>query len=341
MMKLYTMTSTALAAIGASLLLVATTVNAAKPGGGGTSDPCAASNLDFPAFTYWQQSGEGQQLFVADASGKCSRPVVKPTPGMGSVGAGAFSYPVVGKTNVGRVVWPEGNAIYGMDFTVTGTSIALGARNLLYSGSLYSLDLSKDGNTLYIGVTGPIVKALTIDTNFLSDVYVGVAGTAFNFVLAISADGSALFVDQFTQASGVVQLIRIDLPCVGSCTTVLATSTPGSIASAFYPAPSPVAVDGLGPPILVFSDYQPGSNNCWQLRYLDVSASNANAVSVFGGTQPRYGRGSSWYGDQLLTNGRKPPDSRGKCADTGMITQIDPATSAETALVRGYDPDGR
>ena len=85
--------------------------------------------------------------------------------------------------------------------------------------------------------------------------------------------------------------------------------------------------------------YQPGYNNCWQLRYLDVSA--VTAVSVFGGTQPRNGRGSTWYGDQILTNGRKPPDSMGKCADTGMITRIDPATSAETALVRGYDPDSR
>ena len=43
----------------------------------------------------------------------------------------------------------------------------------------------------------------------------------------------------------------------------------------------------------------------------------------------------------MLTNGRKSPDGSGRCADTGMVTQVDPATGAETPLVRGYDPDGR
>jgi hypothetical protein len=38
-----------------------------------TNDPCDVAGLDFPAFTYRQASGTGVSIYVADASGKCSR----------------------------------------------------------------------------------------------------------------------------------------------------------------------------------------------------------------------------------------------------------------------------
>jgi hypothetical protein len=57
--------------------------------------------------------------------------------------------------------------------------------------------------------------------------------------------------------------------------------------------------------------------------------------------QPRYGRDTTWYGGKILTDGIKAPTRQGRCDSTGMITQIDPDTSAETQLVIGDDPDAR
>ena len=71
-----------------------------------TNDPCAAPNLDFPAFTFWRWSGQDRQIYVADASGQCIRPVLKLTDGIGfSWNPPKFSYPVAGTTNVGRLAW--------------------------------------------------------------------------------------------------------------------------------------------------------------------------------------------------------------------------------------------
>ena len=40
------------------------------------NDPCAAPNLEFPAFTFWRWAGQDKQIFVADATGQCIRPVL-------------------------------------------------------------------------------------------------------------------------------------------------------------------------------------------------------------------------------------------------------------------------
>ena len=51
---------------------------------------------------------------------------------------------------------------------------------------------------------------------------------------------------------------------------------------------------------------------------------------ILNSAQPRYGRQAlTWYGNKLLTNGYKSPTRQGKCDSTGIITQIDPDTSAE------------
>ena len=135
-----------LATLGVGLTLVAVPTMAAKPGGGIDESLCD-TGLDFPAFTYRQLSGKDQIISVADASGKCSRVVYKSSSNAGSLGAGAFSYPVSGMStnNVGRVVWPDGNAIWSIDFTVTGSSIQVGTKRKIYDGFLTSLDWSKDG----------------------------------------------------------------------------------------------------------------------------------------------------------------------------------------------------
>jgi hypothetical protein len=318
------------ATFSATLALANTAAMAAKPGGGGTTDFCATSGLDFPAFTYRQLSGKEQQIYVADADGKCSRLVYKSSSNAGSFGAAAFSYPVAGTTNnVGRVVWPDGNAIWAINFTVTGTSIQVGPKFKVYEGLLNALDLSRDGSTLYVsGYSGsfPAIKAVTIATSSTSDLYVGAIEGSFFFTVEASDD--AVYADLSLPANTGHELLRVDLPCVEPCAEVLAANM----------APVYPAVNSTGS-IVAYSDYLVGSNNCWQLKYLDVSG--VTPTQVFAGGQPRYGTRSSWYGNKVLTNGRKSPDGSGRCADTGMVTQVDPSTGAETPLLRGYDPDGR
>jgi len=331
-----TVCASIVASLCAALALASLQAMAAKPGGGGTTDPCATTTeFVFPAFTYRQVSGKDQIIYVADASGKCSRTVYKTSNNVGSLGAGAFSYPVrKGTIDVGRVVWPDGNAIWGIDFTVTGSSIQVGPKWKVYEGFLTSLDLSKDGNTLYVGGYDqndrPAIKAVTIDTASTTFLYVGATGGSFFYTL--DAGDTALYADLSLPANTGHELMQFSLPCVGSCSSVIAAN-----AAPVFPTASPTASYAM--PIVAYSDYLAGSNNCWQLKYLDVSG--GSPVPIFAGVQPRYGTRSSWHGKQVLTNGRKSPDGSGRCADTGMVTQVDPATGAETPLVRGYDPDGR
>ena len=131
-----------------------------------TNDPCAALNLDFPAFTFWRWSGQDRQIYVADASGQCIRPVLTLTSDIGFSGnRQKFSYPVAGTTNVGRFAWTSNdnaemvNLIYVFTFQVTGTSISNGILQLIYDSypmPLGSMDLSEDGTTVYFtgSVTG-------------------------------------------------------------------------------------------------------------------------------------------------------------------------------------------
>lgn len=328
-----TVCTSIVASLCAALALASAQAVAAKPGGGGSTDPCAAPGLDFPAFTYRQLSGKDQLIYVADATGKCSRLVYKSSSNAGSFGAGAFSYPVAGTANVGRVAWPDGNAIWAVDFTVTGSSIQVGTKQKIYDGFLTSLDLSKDGNTLYVGgydASGnlPAIKAVTISAvPTTSFIYVGTIVGSFFFTVD-AGDTAALHADLSLPANTGHELIRFSLPCDETCPSIIATN-----AAPVYPAARHATS------IVAYSDYLVGSNNCWQLKYLNVSG--ASPTPAFDGTQPRYGTRSSWYGDKVLTNGRKSPDGSGRCADTGMVTQVDPATGAETPLVRGYDPDGR
>jgi hypothetical protein len=196
------------------------------------------------------------------------------------------------------------------------------------------MDLSADGTTLYVALNsdGPqVVQKLTINGGGVAtEIYRGDPGSFFSSI-AVNEDGSALFADQYLLfPNDGHRVLRIASTCSSeSCAEILAANPDGTSAW-MYPAPSLVAQ------MLVYSDYLPGSNNCWLLQVIPESGG-----SVLNSGQPRYGTWSTWYGDQILTNGRNPPDGSGRCADTGFITQIDPDTGTQTQLVRGYDPDGR
>jgi len=304
-----------------------------------TLDPCNVSGIDFPAFTYWLPTAtKGQQIYVADATGKCSRPVYEIA---GSAGAGAFSYPIAGTTDVGRVTWREGNGgIYGLTFKVTGTSIAVSARQMIYDTTpmgLIDMDLSKDGTTVYAvvapdGVSSNKVIAINVDGGPPTDAFVGPAdGTSLGYI-AVNEDGVLLFSLSAPVADpGTTNpLLRVAPPCAdSSCATILASSPTGTHGNNF---PAPNLVDNR----LVYSYDLPGYFGCWLLQIIPDTGG-----SILNSGQPRYGTRSTWYRDKILTNGIKSPSGNGKCSSTGMITQIDPTSSAETPLVKGYDPDGR
>ena len=300
-----------------------------------TSDPCAKPGLDFPAFTYWRQSGSSQQLYVADSTATCSRAI------MTIVGANGaeFSYPVAGTTNVGRIVFPANGTIDWVDFTVnhSDNTIALGNSTPLFANwNLGGVGLSPDGTTVYYTTspTSPegtaIIYRMTIgDAQPPQEIYrSGIAGAILN-VPSISADGATLIIEQ-TGSPNLDRILRITLPCADAvaCTTVLADEP---VAAAYWPS-----LNSTGTTV-AYSDFLGGFNGCYQLRFVD----SATAIPLFGGTQPRYGKQSSWLGDQLLVNGRTPPTRKGTCSETGMVTVIDPATGAETPLVSGFSPDGR
>jgi len=303
-----------------------------------TTDPCAKAGLDFPAFIYWVITGSSSRdMYVADSTGTCSRLVIKQT--SAAPAGAAFSYPIAGTTNVGRAIWPVGASVYAIDFTVTGTSITLGSPRLISTEGC-TCELSADGNTLYYGVGAASltessrIHALNISTGVVSEVWVGPPDGSYVNWLAVNADRAALFVE-LTPMSGPSRLLRVDVPCVGACSTVLYSNAIGT-QGPILPSASLTADPGLGFPLLVYSDFIAPFNQCFQLRFADFSGN-----ILFAGTQPRYGKTSSWYAGRVLTDGHTAPDRSGTCAATGMVTQIDPSIGAETPLVRGSFPDAR
>lgn len=302
-----------------------------------TNDPCTRPGLEFPAFTYWRQSGTSRQLFVADATGTCSRSIMTNQQAQ----AAAFSYPVAGTENTGRIVFPSDGSIQWMDFTVNqaDNTIILGTSTPLFdSFNVATHGLSPDGTTVYFstGAGSPegfasLLKLTIGDTQPPQEIYRStIAGASFT-TPSVSADGTSLIVEQNAHFPEYQRLLRISLPCsnAASCTTVLVQTT--------------AAFAGLGPSLdplgttVAYSEYLSDTNNCLQVRFAHATT----GAPLFAGTQPRYGNASSWFGNLLLVNGRGPPDRRGKCRETGMVTLIDPATGAETPLVSGYGPDAR
>jgi len=147
----------------------------------------------------------------------------------------------------------------------------------------------------------------------------------------VSADGTALVVEEIANFPEYHRVLRISLPCskAAACTTVLAQTT--TVAAAMRPSLDSPAT------MVAYSDYLHGSNNCFQVRFANATT----GAPQFAGTQPRYGTASTWLGNRLLVNGRSPPDRKCACRESGAVTSIDPMTGAEKPLVTGFGPDRR
>lgn len=290
-------------------------------------DPCAAPGLDFPAFTYAQQSGSTQQIYVADATGTCSRPLYLVTEGF-SASSAAFSYPIAGSSDRGRVIWQEGTQIVGGDFTVSGTSVSAEPRRTIVSAiDCCALELSRDGEHVYVSTTQSTLEKILVADPSDRVLIKTIADDGWFVDGSVNGDESVLYVEEQRMSGNEVtgrELVRIELDTLQASVLI-----PSGIAR-FWAAADPQSN------FIVYTDYVVGSNNCYLLQIADGTTGQLMSYG-----QPRYGTNSTWYGGRVLTNGRKPPKGAGRCDAMDTITEIDPGTSAERSLTRGYHPDGR
>ena len=290
-------------------------------------DPCAAVGLDFPAFTYAQQSGSTQQIYVADATGTCSRPLYLVTEGF-SAQLSAFSFPIAGSSNRGRVVWLEGAQVRGGDFTVSGTAVSVEPRRTVVSAiDCCALELSRDGQHLYVSTTQSTLEKILVADPSDRVLIKTIVDDGWFVDGSVNGDESVFYVEEERMSGSQVtgrELVRIDLNTLQANVLI-----PSGIAR-FWAAADPNSN------LIAYTDYLVGSNNCYLLQIADGTTGQLMSYG-----QPRYGVNSTWYGGRILTNGYKPPKGAGRCDGMDTITEIDPGTSAERSLTRGFYPDGR
>jgi hypothetical protein len=296
-----------------------------------TNDPCAVEGLDFPAFAFARASGTTQELAVADATGTCVRPLFLVTDGYSAQHL-AFSYPVDGTADRGRVVWLEGSVIVAGDFTVAGTSVTVSNRRVLVGdlplGTCCGLDLSPDGAFIFASTIEGTLARISVANTANRLVIKTLADDGWFNNVSVNGDGSMLYIEERRMANnqpGAYQLFRIDLATLQS--TLLVATNPTML----YPAAD------LGSDRIAYTDYVAGSNNCYLLQIAD----GASGATISYG-QPRYGKSPTWYRGKVLVDGYKAGKGGGlRCDYTGFVTEVDPLTSAERPLVRGAYPDGR
>ena len=297
-----------------------------------SNDPCAAANIDFPAFTFREQSAHGQQIYVSDAMGKCVRPVHDIIGLSSDAWSTVFSYPVAGTTDLGRIVWLQSNRhVYGVSFSVDGTSVTPYPMELVHEdldGKIVAVDMSTDGSTAYAALEAPgssSVIAINIGDHSYTTVY-----SSTDSVEKVTVDQSGvLFVRQSGPYPAPFQFLRIDPGCTDpSCAVVIAQDNVRDVDQIDYPAAS--LVDDR----LVYQHSGLTTKGCPLLQII-----SKNGGPVLGTPRPIYGQRPSWYGGNVLTNGIKV--SKRGCVISSTINQIDPQTGVETVLVRGFDADGR
>ncbi len=271
-------------------------------------------------------------MYVADATGKCSRMLM----------AGSqpkLSYPVDG--NKGRVVWRENySTIYAVDFTVGANStITVGEKRLLYANpGCCSLDLSRDGQAVYFTDTDTSLATLDIVSLSVNQIFALPPSDMSWFFqqVSVNGDGTQLYAtrtgDQLN--SGASKLVRIDLTTTPATEIILREwpQQTGYGSHVFSPAAN--QYDDR----VAFNEYILGSNNCTPLVVTDR---DGIPIGPAAGVATRYGKFGTWVGDNVVMERRGPMDGSGRCANTTSLSQIDPATNAETVLITGYQPNGR
>jgi len=324
----------------ATLALASAQVMAAKPGGGGggSTDPCATTTLDFPAFAFWKPSGKTQQIYVADSTGKCIRFVANIKSGSGGGGTLQFSLLDSDKTK-GRVVWVEAPEVVGVDFTVaTDTNqISVSPKTTLYSGAGGGISLSKNGHTLYSTRflnTGEIfIDRRALDPlGPITTVFQTATTNEFIDTISVSGDEMVLYADYKPTAgvSPVYQLVYVLLPG-GSITASSVLDSNGN-----YRQPNPAVDQSSSSYRVAYQRVAATAGSCDLL----VTSSSFDPFATVYPLQPAYGMKPTWLNGKILADGRAA-STRSGCEYTGTIMQTDPVTGVQTAVTSGYDPDGR
>lgn len=315
--------ATFVATIGATLAMASTSAVAGKPGGGGTTDPCAATGLIFPAFAYRKQnSNKSWTIFVADSTGKCSRAIVSTpfNPYMMS-----FSYPIAGSDDRGRVIWRD-NGIVGVDFTVSGNSIVLDPRQTIYQAPACCLmELSRDGQTLYFSRTDTVLATLNLaDSGSSPHDFYTFTNTPYGAQRgSVNGPQTYLFIEEF-EADSTTKLVRLTLPPAQVVRTELPTNSNG---------PFWVAANLDNNDQIAYLEYVAGTNYCGQLVVTDANGSSPMIISN------RYGKFATWLDGDVLME-RQTRGSRGDCSLTGTISRVT-LGGDETVLTQGTGPNGR
>lgn len=322
--------ATFVATIGAALALASACAVAGKP----APNPCATA-IGFPAFVYYlQASGKTPRtMYVADATGKCSRMLM-------AGAAPKLSYPVDGVANKGRVVFVDGTYIAKVDFTVgAGNTITVGAKDLLRANTgCCSLDLSKDGKTVYFSDTDTSLATLDVVSLSMKQIYALPPEDMSWFFqqVSVNGDGTQLYATRTGNQlnSGASKLVRVDLTTTPATEIVLREWPQQTGYGSHFFSPAANQYDDR----VAFNEYIVGSNNCTPLVVTDR---DGIPILPAPGASARYGKFGTWVGDNVVMERRGSMDGSGKCASTTSLSQIDPTTSAETVLITGYQPNGR
>jgi len=300
---------------------------AAKPSGG-----ACTSAADFPAFAYRVASSRTSTIYIADATGQCSRALTS-----GQVPK--FSYPVDGIGNKGRVVWLQGQSILAADFTVgSGNTLSgISVRTLLTTAGCCALDLSKDGRTVYFSLSDTTLAKMDVaGTGGPVTVFTSSSPTWFYQIASLNADGTRLFATKtgFGASAGASQLVRIDLDSAPVQETVLRASVPqaGYGASPFWPSADPNSNR------IAFHEYVVNSDNCTPLTVTDY---DGNELDTAGFSVERYGRDPTWVGGRIVMQRRNPMNGSGACSSTTSLSQVVLESNEESVLLTGHNPDGR
>lgn len=309
-----------------------------------TGDACATPGLEFPAFIYWKDGGnQTRDYYVADSTGVCSRRVIT---GQRGGQLARFSYPVAGNLNLGRIVYLDydgtTHSISAVDFDVQGTNIDIRPKYNVTVAGPSTMDLSPDGQILYYSVTASSNDA-TVLTGHLYKLAipteVGTAGTEIYAetgsviqTLSVTADGSAIYASQNYPFGSPPLYAGYRIVRINVATAASVVVTQGATGDTYFLA----ANDSTASTRFAFSQSLSASGiQCSQVNVGNWETAGATLTAL-----PAYARRLTWYGGNILVDGYKPPDRRGQCASTGMITRVSP-TGAVVPLVRGLDPDGR
>lgn len=320
----------------AALALASPHAMAAKPGGGGTTDPCATA-VDFPAFAFWRPSGKGIEILVADANGKCIRSVIKST-GVG--GTLQFSHLNEDATK-GRIVWVDAAAAVAVDFTVAAATnqVSVGPRRTVYARTGGYISLSRDGNTLYsnnyLDTGQTVINRLRLDLplslNNPTPVFTSALdGLSFPASFSASGDETLLYADypDYAGSSPIQRLVWIPLDESNAIHVIDSNNRQEE----FSPGADP---ESSGYRVAYNKVVATSGVYCRALLTADTNGNPVNPADP----GYAYGMKPTWVNGKILADGFAP--TRSGCAYTGTIMRTDPDTGVQTALVSGYDPDGK